>query len=55
MLKMDEFLRDQAGPTMAEYALIAALVAIAAIAAFTYLGGTIGNRVNEVGANIAGS
>jgi len=55
MNKAMTFLRDDAGPTMAEYALIAALVAIACIVAFTFLGGSIGNRINQVGSNIAGS
>ena len=40
--------RDEAGLTSVEYALLLVLVAIAAITAWTMLGGTVGNRVNSV-------
>jgi pilus assembly protein Flp/PilA len=40
--------RDEAGTTAIEYALIAALVSIAAVAAFTAVGTQIGTTINSV-------
>lgn len=40
--------KDNAGATAIEYGLIAALISIAAIAAMTSLGGTLGNTFNSV-------
>jgi len=37
-----EFARDESGVTAIEYGLIASLVAVAAVAAFTALGGQLG-------------
>ncbi|MDX9884876.1 Flp family type IVb pilin [Thauera sp.] len=37
-----EFLKDEEGATAIEYALIAALVAVAAVTALTTLGGDLG-------------
>ncbi len=45
--------KDDAGLTSVEYALLLVLVAIAAITAWTALGGTVGNRVNDVVANMS--
>ena len=42
-------LRDESGATAIEYGLIAALVAVAAIAAMTFLGGELTNLFNGVG------
>jgi pilus assembly protein Flp/PilA len=41
--------RDEAGQGMAEYALLAALVAVAAIGAITLLGNNITDVFNSVG------
>jgi len=38
-----EFARDESGVTAIEYGLIASLVAVAAVAAFTTLGGKLGS------------
>ena len=50
---MKNFWKEEEGLTMVEYALVGALVAVAAIAAFTFLGGTVGNSANTLAANIA--
>ncbi|QZP07289.1 Flp family type IVb pilin [Caenibius sp. WL] len=42
-------LRDESGATAIEYGLIAALVAVAAIAAMSFLGGELTNLFNGVG------
>lgn len=42
------FLRDETGLELSEYAVAAALVAIAAVLAFTALGGAIADRIEEL-------
>jgi pilus assembly protein Flp/PilA len=42
------FLRDETGLELSEYAVAAALVALAVIAAFTLLGGNIAARINDL-------
>jgi pilus assembly protein Flp/PilA len=42
-------LRGQAGQGLAEYALILALVAVAAIAAITFMGGSINTMLSDLG------
>ena len=44
---------EEEGQTMAEYGLIIALVAVAAVAGFTALGGNIAARITAVGSTIA--
>jgi pilus assembly protein Flp/PilA len=44
--------RGEEGQGLIEYALIAALIAIAAIVALTFLGGKVGNTFNNIGANL---
>jgi len=44
--KMKTFLIDETGLELSEYAVAAALVAIAVVAAFTALGDAIGVRLN---------
>jgi pilus assembly protein Flp/PilA len=46
MLK--KFFRDETGLELSEYAVAAALVALAVITAFTNLGTAIGNRIQEL-------
>ena len=42
-------IRDAAGQGLAEYALIIALIAIAAILALTFLGGQLGFVLSSIG------
>ena len=42
-------LRGQAGQGLAEYALILALVGVAAIAAVTFMGGSINQMLSDLG------
>ena len=42
------FLRDETGLELSEYAVAAALVAIACVTAFTLLGGNIAVRITEL-------
>ena len=46
------FLRDETGLELSEYAVAAALVAIAVVGAFTALGGAITEKINELAATI---
>jgi pilus assembly protein Flp/PilA len=48
------FFRDETGLELSEYAVAAALVAIAVVAAFTALGTAISNKVNTLAATITG-
>ena len=43
-----KFFRDETGLELSEYAVAAALVAIAVVGAFTALGGAIETRINEL-------
>ncbi len=51
---MKKFLRDESGLELSEYAVAAALVALAAVAAFQLLGTNIGAKVNELATKISG-
>ena len=51
-LKATLYLQDDEGADLAEYALILALVAIAAVASLRYLGGRISQMLRTVGANL---
>ena len=46
------FLRDETGLELSEYAVAAALVALAAVAAFQLLGENIGIKVNSLAETI---
>lgn len=48
------FLRDETGLELSEYAVAAALVAIAVVAAFTTLGTAISNKISTLAATING-
>lgn len=48
------FLKDEAGLELSEYAVAAALVAMACVAAFTSLGSAIGAKLNTLAATING-
>ena len=47
------FLNDETGLELSEYAVAAALVAIAVVTAFTALGTNIGDRIQELADTIA--
>jgi Flp pilus assembly pilin Flp len=49
-----KFLTDETGLELSEYAVAAALVALAAVAAFQLLGGNIGTKINELATKIGG-
>lgn len=51
MLK--KFLRDESGLELSEYAVAAALVALAVITAFTTLGTNIGTKINDLASKIS--
>jgi pilus assembly protein Flp/PilA len=46
------FFRDETGLELSEYAVAAALVALAAVLAFQTLGTTIGTKINELAGKI---
>ena len=51
---MIKFLQDDSGLELSEYAVAAALIAMACALAFTTLGGAIGSRINTLAATITG-
>jgi pilus assembly protein Flp/PilA len=51
--KMKNFLRDETGLELSEYAVAAALVAIAVVAAFTALGTAISDKITSLGTTIS--
>ncbi len=42
------FLRDEEGLTMVEYAVAGTLITLAAVAAFTALGGAVSTKINAI-------
>ena len=48
-----KFLRDETGLELSEYAVAAALVALAAVVAFQTLGGKISTKITDLGNQIA--
>jgi pilus assembly protein Flp/PilA len=48
-----KFFQDETGLELSEYAVAAALVALAVITAFTTLGGNIGSKINNLAGKIA--
>ena len=49
------FLKDEAGQDLIEYALVAALVGLGAVAAMKGLKNSIGNTFNSVGSSLTNS
>ena len=47
--------RDEAGASLVEYALLLALIAVVAIVALHFLGGSVSNTLNSVGNSINNS
>ena len=48
-----KFFCDETGLELSEYAVAAALVAIAVVGAFSALGGTISGKIGELGTHIS--
>ena len=55
MAKFLKLIRDEEGATAIEYGLIAALIAVAAIAALTRVGGQLQTTFNSVGSSLEGA
>jgi pilus assembly protein Flp/PilA len=53
MIKIRKMLKDEKGATAIEYGLIAALIAVAAIAAMSQLGGQLNNTLTKVKTEMA--
>jgi pilus assembly protein Flp/PilA len=53
--KKDDVLRrrDEMGASLVEYALLLALIAVVAIVALKFLGGSVSNTLNSVGNSLA--
>lgn len=51
---MKRFVFDETGLELSEYAVAAALVALAVAAAFTALGDAIGGRLNQLATRVTG-
>jgi pilus assembly protein Flp/PilA len=53
--KKDDVLRrrDEMGASLVEYALLLALIAVVAIVALNFLGGSVSNTLNSVGNSVA--
>jgi pilus assembly protein Flp/PilA len=49
------FMKDESGQDLIEYALVAGLIALGAVAAMTGLSGKIGSAFNTVGNNLNSS
>ena len=52
-MEMKRFLLDETGLELSEYAVAAALVAIAVVAAFTALGTAISDKITSLGTTIS--
>ena len=50
-----KFLKDESGLELSEYAVAAALIALACVAAFTLLGGNIAARITALANTISGN
>ncbi|HLI13331.1 MAG TPA: Flp family type IVb pilin [Alphaproteobacteria bacterium] len=46
---LKQLIQDESGATAIEYGLIAALISVAAVGAFTIVGGDLGNTFNFIG------
>ncbi len=55
MNTIKNFIMDETGLELSEYAVAAALVALAVITAFTDLGSAIGNKIGELKDKILGN
>jgi len=55
LAKVQQFLRDDSGPTAVEYAVMLALIIVVCIAAVTTLGGNANSVFSNVALNTAAS
>ena len=53
--RVRQILKDKAGATMIEYAILAALVSIVAIAAITTVGSSVNTTFDTVGTKLQGA
>ena len=53
MKALKQFWREEEGLTMAEYAIVAAVVAVVAIAGFKVLGGAINTKASDLADSIS--
>jgi len=53
MMKAHQFLKEEEGLTTVEYAVAGTLIALAVVAAFTQLGNSVGDAINEIESVIA--
>jgi pilus assembly protein Flp/PilA len=49
---LTDFMKDESGQDLIEYALVAGLIGLGAVVAMTGLSGKIGNAFNTVGNNL---
>jgi pilus assembly protein Flp/PilA len=49
-----DFVKDEEGLTMVEYAIAGALVAAGAVVSFTTLGTNVGTQIDTLGRNVLG-
>ena len=54
-LKIQDFIAQEEGQDLIEYALVGAIVALGAVAGMTSLASKINNAFNTVGNNLAGN
>ena len=52
---LSNFLQDESGQDLIEYALVAALVGLGCVTAMTTLSGKIGNAFNSIGTTLSTS
>jgi len=55
MIRHPEVAQAQRGATVIEYVLIAALVSVVAIAAFSLLGGNINTKMSAIATTVSGA
>ena len=55
MKKIIDFLKDEEGATMPEYALMVALIAVVCIGAVTFLGESVETAFDETSAAVGGT
>ena len=55
MQTLRNFIKNEEGATMVEYALMVALIAVVCIAAVTLLGGNANAKFNQIAAAIGGA
>lgn len=53
MDKISNFIKEEEGLTTVEYAVAGTLIALAVVAAFTQLGNSVGDAINEIESVIA--